>query len=154
MYGIFLRKLFWPIVRKNCSSDQENLLEFDGSRNTTVQSQRYVNDLEAQRKQLKARLHAEAENHKHYVNTANLSLQSVKVMFVILSLGVEPSFQLFSLGFQIIDVTLGLNSGISWAIQFNPENWKNKQNWNKKVPHFLILFLRKLWIWKSKGHII
>ena len=50
---------------KNCSSDQENLLELDGSRNTTVQSQRYVNDLEAQRKQLKARLHAEAENHKH-----------------------------------------------------------------------------------------
>ena len=88
-------------------------VELNGSRNTTVQSQRYVNDLEAQRKQLKARLHAEAENHKHYVNTANLSLQSVKVMFVILSLGVEPSFQLFSLGFQIIDVTLGLNSGIS-----------------------------------------
>ena len=44
-------------------------VELNGSRNTTVQSQRYVNDLEAQRKQLEARLHAEAENHKHYINT-------------------------------------------------------------------------------------
>ena len=26
--GIFLPKLFWPIVRKNCSSDWENLLKF------------------------------------------------------------------------------------------------------------------------------
>ena len=81
----------------------------NGSRNTIVQSQHYVNDLEAQRKQLEARLHAEAENHKHYFNT----LQGGNVMFVILSLSVEPSFQLFSLGLQIIDVTLGLDSGIS-----------------------------------------
>ena len=44
-------------------------VELNGSRNTTVQSHRYVNDLEAQRKQLEARLHAEAENHKHYINT-------------------------------------------------------------------------------------
>ena len=43
----------------------------------------------------------------------NLPLQSVNVMFVILSLSVEPSFQLFSLGLQIIDITLGLDSGIS-----------------------------------------
>ena len=26
--GILLPKLFWPIVRKNCSSDQEKLLKF------------------------------------------------------------------------------------------------------------------------------
>ena len=26
--GILLPKLFWPTVRKNCSSDQENLLKF------------------------------------------------------------------------------------------------------------------------------
>ena len=47
----------------------------NGSRNTTVQSQRYVNDLEAQRKQLEARLHAEAENHKHYINTLQGQIQ-------------------------------------------------------------------------------
>ena len=81
----------------------------NGSRNTIVQSQHYVNDLEAQRKQLEARLHAEAENHKHYFKT----LQGGNVMFVILSLSVEPSFQLFSLGLQIVDITLGLDSGIS-----------------------------------------
>ena len=28
-YGILLPKLFWPSVRKNCSSDQEKLLEFE-----------------------------------------------------------------------------------------------------------------------------
>merc|ERR1711971_1320284 len=44
-------------------------------RNTSVQSQRYVNDLEAQRKQLEARLHAEAENHKHYINTLQGQIQ-------------------------------------------------------------------------------
>ena len=27
--GILLPKLFWPIVRKNCSSDQEKLLKFE-----------------------------------------------------------------------------------------------------------------------------
>ena len=27
--GIFLPKLFWPIVRKNCSSDGEKLLKFE-----------------------------------------------------------------------------------------------------------------------------
>ena len=27
--GILLRKLFWPTVRKNCSNDWENLLEFE-----------------------------------------------------------------------------------------------------------------------------
>ena len=27
-YGILLPKLFWPTVRKNCSSDQEKLLKF------------------------------------------------------------------------------------------------------------------------------
>ena len=27
--GILLPKLFWPTVRKNCSSDQENLLKFE-----------------------------------------------------------------------------------------------------------------------------
>ena len=27
--GIFLPKLFWPTMRKNCSSDQENLLKFE-----------------------------------------------------------------------------------------------------------------------------
>ena len=29
LYGIFLPKLFWPTVRKNCSSDQEKLLKFE-----------------------------------------------------------------------------------------------------------------------------
>ena len=28
-YGILLPKLFWPTVRKNCSSDQEKLLKFE-----------------------------------------------------------------------------------------------------------------------------
>ena len=28
-YGILLPKLFWPTVRKNCSSDREKLLEFE-----------------------------------------------------------------------------------------------------------------------------
>jgi hypothetical protein len=27
--GILLPKLFWPTVRKNCSSDQEHLLKFE-----------------------------------------------------------------------------------------------------------------------------
>ena len=27
--GIFLPKLFWSAVRKNCSSDQEKLLKFE-----------------------------------------------------------------------------------------------------------------------------
>ena len=27
--GIFLPKLFWPTVRKTCSSDQQNLLKFE-----------------------------------------------------------------------------------------------------------------------------
>ena len=27
--GILLPKLFWPIVRKNCSSDREKLLELE-----------------------------------------------------------------------------------------------------------------------------
>ena len=27
--GILLPKLFWPTVRKNCSSDRENLLKFE-----------------------------------------------------------------------------------------------------------------------------
>ena len=27
--GIFLPKLFWPTVRKNCSSDREKLLKFE-----------------------------------------------------------------------------------------------------------------------------
>ena len=27
--GILLQKLFWPTVRKNCSSDGEKLLEFE-----------------------------------------------------------------------------------------------------------------------------
>ena len=27
--GILLPKLFWPTVKKNCSSDQENLLKFE-----------------------------------------------------------------------------------------------------------------------------
>ena len=47
-------------------------------------------------------------------------------MFVSLSLSMEPSFQLFSLGLQIIDVMLGLDNGISWAIQFNPEKVVDK----------------------------
>merc|ERR1711971_915306 len=50
-------------------------VELNGSRNTTVQSQRYVNDLEAQRKQLEAGLHSEAENHKHYINTLQGQIQ-------------------------------------------------------------------------------
>ena len=29
-YGILLPKLFWPTVRKNCSSDRENFLKFEG----------------------------------------------------------------------------------------------------------------------------
>ena len=28
--GILLPKLFWPTVRKNCSSDREKLLKFEG----------------------------------------------------------------------------------------------------------------------------
>ena len=28
-YGILLPKLFWPSVRKNCSSDREKLLKFE-----------------------------------------------------------------------------------------------------------------------------
>ena len=28
-YGILLPKLFWPSVRKNCSSDQEKHLKFE-----------------------------------------------------------------------------------------------------------------------------
>ena len=28
-FGILLPKLFWPTVRKNCSSDQEKLLKFE-----------------------------------------------------------------------------------------------------------------------------
>ena len=28
IFGIFLPKLFWPTVRKNCSSDREKVLEF------------------------------------------------------------------------------------------------------------------------------
>ena len=28
IFGILLPKLFWPTVRKNCSSDQEKLLKF------------------------------------------------------------------------------------------------------------------------------
>ena len=27
--GILLPKLFWPTVRKNCSSDRKNLLKFE-----------------------------------------------------------------------------------------------------------------------------
>ena len=27
--GILLQKLFWPALRKNCSSDQENFLKFE-----------------------------------------------------------------------------------------------------------------------------
>ena len=27
--GILLPKLFWPTVRKNCSSDRENILKFE-----------------------------------------------------------------------------------------------------------------------------
>ena len=27
--GILLPKLFWPTVRKNCSSDRENFLKFE-----------------------------------------------------------------------------------------------------------------------------
>ena len=29
LYGILLPKLFWPTVRKNCSSDREKLLKFE-----------------------------------------------------------------------------------------------------------------------------
>ena len=29
MFGILLPKLFWPTVRKNCSSDREKLLKFE-----------------------------------------------------------------------------------------------------------------------------
>ena len=29
IYGILLQKLFGPTVKKNCSSDQENLLKFE-----------------------------------------------------------------------------------------------------------------------------
>jgi len=29
IFGILLPKLFWPIVRKKCSSDQEKLFKFD-----------------------------------------------------------------------------------------------------------------------------
>ena len=28
--GIFLQKLFWSTVRRNCSSDRENVLNFEG----------------------------------------------------------------------------------------------------------------------------
>ena len=28
-FGILLPKLFWPTVRKNCSSDREKLLKFE-----------------------------------------------------------------------------------------------------------------------------
>ena len=28
-HGILLPELFWPTVRKNCSSDQENILKFE-----------------------------------------------------------------------------------------------------------------------------
>ena len=28
-FGILLPKLFWPTVRKNCSSDQEKLMKFE-----------------------------------------------------------------------------------------------------------------------------
>jgi len=50
-------------------------VDLNGARNTTVQSQRYVNELEAQRKQLEARLHAEIEGHQRYVATLRGQVQ-------------------------------------------------------------------------------
>merc|ERR1712156_1386560 len=50
-------------------------VDLNGARNTTVQSQRYVNELEAQRKQLEARLHAEIEGHQRYVATLQGQIQ-------------------------------------------------------------------------------
>ena len=47
----------------------------NGARNTTVQSQRYVNELEAQKKQLEQRLHAEVEGHQRYVATLQSQIQ-------------------------------------------------------------------------------
>ena len=50
-------------------------VDLNGARNTTVQSQRYVNELDAQKKQLEARLHAEIENHQRYVATLQNQIQ-------------------------------------------------------------------------------
>ena len=47
----------------------------NGARNTTVQSQRYVNELEGQKKQLEQRLHSEVENHQRYVATLQSQIQ-------------------------------------------------------------------------------
>ena len=47
----------------------------NGARNTTVQSQRYVNDLEAQRKQLEARLQGDNENHQRFIATLQGQIQ-------------------------------------------------------------------------------
>ena len=37
LYGILLTKLFWPNVRKNCSSDQEKLLKFEVSKSKRLE---------------------------------------------------------------------------------------------------------------------
>jgi len=50
-------------------------VDLNGARNTTVQSQRYVNELEAQRKQLEARLHAEMEGHQRFTATLQGQIQ-------------------------------------------------------------------------------
>ena len=41
-YGILLPKLFWPTVRKNCSSDQEKLLKFEAEGQEFVKILRYL----------------------------------------------------------------------------------------------------------------
>jgi len=50
-------------------------VDLNGARNTTVQSQRYVNELEGQKKQLEQRLHSEVENHQRYVATLQSQIQ-------------------------------------------------------------------------------
>lgn len=47
----------------------------NAARTNQVQHQRYVNDLEAQRKQMEARLHAEMEGHQRFVATLQSQIQ-------------------------------------------------------------------------------
>ena len=45
-YGISLPKLFWPTVRKNCSSDQEKLLKFFSNLFLEVSQTEFLEQLE------------------------------------------------------------------------------------------------------------
>ena len=54
--GILLPKLFWPTVRKNCSSDRENLLKFE------AEGQEFTKFLSRRRKMVTSERGAREEN--------------------------------------------------------------------------------------------